>query len=380
MAQPHPGQLKISPPHVRRGRPATAGILLSLLAYAILLAGCAKTGDPHPPEVLVPKPAVDLAARQYSDQVLLTVSMPDHNTNGSPMTTLGVIEVWRRIEERTKETAPMTETEFLKGADKILSITVDHIAPYQKEKTLLLRDELSVRDRSQIYTKSFRYAVRFVNRKKQSAGLSNQSVAAPIPIPAAPGRPAAEVTQDFVRLKWNPPSENMDGSAPPRVAGYNVYRSEDPKAFPAAPLNQEPVPNPEFEDRSFEFDKTYFYSVSIVGSRENPYAESLASTALMVAPRDTFPPGAPQNLNAVAAGPAVLLLWVPPPERDVAGYRIYRRMEGETTALLLQQELVKSPSYRDVKAQPGKSYVYRVTAIDTHGNEGPAAEAAVEVR
>jgi fibronectin type 3 domain-containing protein len=172
----------------------------------------------------------------------------------------------------------------------------------------------------------------------------------------------------------------MDGSVPPRIAGYNVYRSEDPKSFSAVPLNHEPVKNPEFEDRNFEFDKTYFYCVSVVGSRENPYAESLASTSATVVARDTFPPGAPQNLNAVVAGPAVLLLWVPPPQRDVAGYRIYRRLEGEPATPMLQQELVKTPSFRDEKAQQGKTYIYRVTAVDTHGNEGPAAEAAVEVR
>jgi len=346
----------------------------------LILAGCAKTGDPHPPVVLVPKPAVDLVARQYSDQILLTVSMPESNTNDSPVTTLGWVEVWRRIEERAGTTAPLTETDYLKGAEKILTLPADQIAIYRKDKTLLIRDQLLLPERSQIYTKSFRYAVRFVNRKKQSAGLSNQSAASPVPIPAEPRALSAEVTQDYVGLRWQPPAENMDGSVPPRVAGYNVYRSEDAKAFPATPQNPSPVPIPEFEDRNFEFDKTYYYAVSVVGSRENPYAESHASPSLTVTTRDTFPPDAPQNLNAVVAGPAVLLLWVPPAQRDVAGYRIYRRAEGEAATPLLQQELVKTPTFRDENVQQGKTYVYRVTAVDTHGNESPPAEASVEVR
>jgi fibronectin type 3 domain-containing protein len=42
--------------------------------------------------------------------------------------------------------------------------------------------------------------------------------------------------------------------------------------------------------------------------------------------------------------------------------------------------MVKTPSFRDEKVQQGKTYIYGVTAVDTHGNEGPAAEAALEVR
>ncbi len=363
----------------RGGEHLVRGFLLLLFACPLFLTGCAKTGDPHPPVVLVPKPATDLAASQYSDQILLTFSIPIQNTNGSPAATLGSIEVWRRIEDRTKDPAQLSEAEFLKGAEKILSITAENAAGFQRDKSLVFRDSLSIADRSQIYTKAFRHAIRFVNRKRQSAGLSNQSLVAPVPIPPPPGNLSAEVTQDYIRLRWSAPVENLDGSTPARIAGYNIYRSEDPKSFPAASINQGPVTKPEFEDRSFEFDKTYYYSVSIVGSREHPYAESLSSPALMAVPRDTFPPGAPRNLNAVAAGPAVLLLWTAPAERDVAGYRIYRQEEGESAPKPMQQEPVKALSYRDEKVQPGRKYTYRVAAVDTHGNEGPAAEAVLEV-
>jgi fibronectin type 3 domain-containing protein len=41
---------------------------------------------------------------------------------------------------------------------------------------------------------------------------------------------------------------------------------------------------------------------------------------------------------------------------------------------------VSSLSYRDEKVQAGRKYQYRITAVDTHGNEGLAAEAAVEIR
>jgi len=362
------------------GPQARRGLLLLFLGCPVLLSGCAKTGEPRPPTVLVARPAVDLSAIQYSDQIMLTVSVPVQNTNGSTIGSPGTIEIWRRVEDRTQGTSPAADAEFLKGAVKIQEITADKFPALQRDKRLVLRDDLSLADRSQIYSKAFRYSVRFVNRKKQSAGWSNQSIVAPVPIPPPPSNLSFDVSQDYIRLKWAAPVENMDGSTPPRIAGFNIYRSEDPKYFPPGPLNPDPTRGPEFDDRSFQFDKTYYYSVSIVGSREHPYAESLASPALMVVPRDTFPPGTPQNLNAVAAGPAVMLLWMAPPERDVAGYRIYRQEDGEAAPRLLEPEAVKTLSYRDEKVQQGKKYSYRVSTVDTHGNEGKAAEAEVEVR
>jgi hypothetical protein len=170
----------------------------------------------------------------------------------------------------------------------------------------------------------------------------------------------------------------MDGSQPPRLEGYKIYRSEDPQNFPLASLNAEPVQKAEFEDRTFQFDKTYYYSVSVVASRENPYAESLVSPSLTVSPRDTFPPGMPDNLNGVMADGTVLLLWAAPPDRDLAGYRIYRRDPDSESFRSLQPELLTGLSYRDEKIQAGRRLEYRVTAVDSHGNEGPAAQVQVE--
>jgi hypothetical protein len=356
------------------------GLRLLLLACPVFISGCAKTGDPHPPTVLVARPAVDLTATQYSDQVMLTVSEPVQNTNGTAVAGPVAIEIWRKVEDRTQGTSNAADAAFPTEAVRIQEIKADRLSSFQRDKKLVLRDDLALADRSQIYSKAFRYAVRFLNRKRQSAGWSNQAIVAPVPIPPPPKVPSFELTQDYVRLKWDAPAENMDGSTPARIAGFNIYRSEDQKVFPTGPLNPDPIPGQEFDDRSFGFGKTYYYVVSIVGSREHPYAESLASPALKVVPLDTFPPGSPLNLNGVTAGAAIMLLWMAPPERDVAGYRIYRRDEGEAAPRLLEPEPVKALSYRDDKVLQGKKYGYRVAAIDTHGNEGKAAEVEVEVR
>ena len=357
------------------------GYLLARCACALLFlsVGCAKVGEPQPPVLLIPKPAVDLAARQFADRVVLTVSMPAENTNGSPVTTLGQVEILRLAESRGQITVPLSEKDYLKAAEKLLTVPADRLSNYLHDKTLVFRDELPPQERATFYRRTFDYVVRFINRKKQTAGLSNQVIISPVAIPAAPTELTEILTQEYVRLSWTAPSQNADGTTPPRIAGYNVYRSEDPKNFPPAPLNSDLLPKPEYEDRSFQFDKTYYYAVSIVGSREDPYAESLSSQPLQVVARDTFPPSPPQNLNAVVDNGAVILLWASPPDPDVAGYRIYRSEEGGKEKQLLQPGLVTALSYRDEKATAGKKYEYLVTAVDTHANESVPAQTTVEV-
>ncbi len=356
----------------RKWPAAVASVLLFLILLPFI-AGCAKTGVPHAPFVRVPKPPSDLSVRQYGDEALLSVSVPAENTDGSPAATLATVEVLR-LAEQDRVSAPANENDFLKRAQLVFAIPAAKLKPFLREQRLTLRDPLEFSDRSRIYNCSYLYAFRFVNDKEQSAGLSNQVVFNPIPIPPAPEGLSYQVTQEYVRIRWEPPQANTDGSQPPRIAGYNVYKSADPKLFPPNPINAEPLAAPELTDHDFQFDSTYYYRATVVGNLANPQAESLPSEALQVTPRDTFPPGVPQNPNAVVDGTAVLLLWGPAAGNDVAGYKIYRRAPGAPDWIVLQKTLVVSLSFRDDTVEAGKSYDYRITALDTHGNESPPAE------
>jgi len=352
-----------------------------LLHLALLGFGaCAKTGDPQPPQVLVPKPAGDLAARQFSDRILLTVTPPAMNTDGSRVTTLGRIDVFRLGGDSRSDAGPEPEAAFLARAVKVFSVPAADFTRYLRDGTLAFWDVSAAADPAAFYTRSFRYAALFISRKNQAAGLSNQAFLAPIPIPAAPADLSCAFSPDFIRLSWTPPDRNGDGSVPPRIAGYNVYRTEDPKIFPSAPVNPEPLPGPDFADRGFEFDKVYYFAVSVVGSRTNPYVESLASPLLRVAPVDTFPPGVPKDLTAVVENGTVTLLWGPPDDADLAGYRVFRQEEGAAARTLLQARLVTTLSCRDDQVRAGRKYEYIVVAVDTHGNESLAAVRTVEVQ
>ena len=170
----------------------------------------------------------------------------------------------------------------------------------------------------------------------------------------------------------------MDGSKPPRIAGYNVYRSEDSQKVPPVLINREPVQNPEFEDLNFRFDVTYHYSVSTVGSMGPPEAESLPSEEVPFISRDIFMPDPPKNFTAILQGDVAILLWEPSPSPDVAGYRIYRIEKGTAFRQPVQTELIRQLSFRDSHVDPGKEYQYEIQAVDTHGNASAAVTTEME--
>ncbi len=78
----------------------------------------------------------------------------------------------------------------------------------------------------------------------------------------------------------------------------------------------------------------------------------------------------PTNLEALAntlATPEVDLVWQPPNDEGVTGYRVYRQESG-ATALLTEQPL-RGFTYADKSVQPGHTYTYIVASVNTTGEQ-----------
>jgi hypothetical protein len=82
-------------------------------------------------------------------------------------------------------------------------------------------------------------------------------------------------------------------------------------------------------------------------------------------------PGTPQNLTATAGNQQVTLNWEAITDADLAKYRIYRGTSSPATTLIDSNLALSPPDtfYTNSGLTNGQSYYYRVTAVDSAGNE-----------
>ncbi len=109
----------------------------------------------------------------------------------------------------------------------------------------------------------------------------------------------------------------------------------------------------------------YFYEVRSVRDFRGTFIEGPASAAAAGVPEKTVPPSPPRGLVAAPQEDGVALRWSENPEPDVAGYNIYRRAEGEESFRKVNEAPVKEPYFLDRTADPKKSYIYRLKAVDS---------------
>lgn len=191
---------------------------------------------------------------------------------------------------------------------------------------------------------------------------------APVEPPDPPSQLQAEATADGIRLKWMPPEG-------PDELRYNVYRGRPDEPLELRPINREPVEATEFLDSEVTSGSTYAYTVRTAASAGVPYRESVSSEQVVLLAEDRFAPAAPERLVVVQEGPAVRLLWNPNQERDLAGYRVYRKITEDWVRI--GPALVDRPTYLDGDVRPGQRSEYRVTALDraSSPNESAPSEA-----
>ena len=92
---------------------------------------------------------------------------------------------------------------------------------------------------------------------------------------------------------------------------------------------------------------------------------------VIAAQPDAAAPSEPSGLTLIGGYSLNILDWSQTSTPDVAGYRVYRRAEGEEEFALIEQPLRYLTRFFDWDVIPGLEYSYRVAAVDVWGNEGP---------
>lgn len=350
---------------------------LILLAAAItVVAGisCGKRKPPVPPEPKVFQRA-EIAGFQRGNRVVLSWKMPEKNAAANDVRHILTVDVYRLAERLT---SPPTLSEEQFATRSVLIGTVPVGEDDFGSKQLSYTDTLQLAGQPS----RLRYAVRFVNKSGQKAPFSNIIVIEPeSKVAAAPSDLLGNVTQESINLSWTAAAANADGTTPVNLAGYNIYRSSS-KDKPGTLLNRRPVSGTTFSDRTFEFEKEYYYFVRSVssGTGDTP-TESTESNIVEVRPKDTFAPSAPVSIT-IGASPGTISIFFPPnPEADIAGYRIFR---SEDPALdkamwkLLTPEPITTNTFQDPSVEGGKTYYYFVIAVDRFGNVSERSEVVSE--
>ncbi len=349
--------------------------ILIMVLWITLIGGCGKRVPPLPPVERVAQ-RVEITGFQQGNLVNIFWTMPaGRNAPNQSLLNIDRVDVYR-LAEPLNSPLSLTEEEFASRSTLIGSLPISE-ADFAK-KQLGYKDELDFAGQAV----RLRYAVRFVNASGQKAGFSNFLLIEPsAKIAAAPSLLNVKDMESAVILDWNAPAANVDGSQPANVLGYNVYRqTADEAVFKL--LNNSPVTKTELSDLFFEFGRKYAYFVRTVslGANAQP-VESADSNVVTIAPQDTFAPSAPSSITIAAAPNNISIFFAVNPEKDIAGYRLYRTPNPNLPKkewTLLTRQLLNTNTFQDTRIESGKTYYYYLTAVDTASNVSESSEIVSE--
>ncbi len=387
----------------------TRTTLTALLGLALLLAGsaCGKKGALLPPLSKTPSTPSEVAVSQRGRTIVLTWRNPTTYTDGYDLPGLSAVEVWllqqdvpagepapkapvsSDFEDQARLLVRLKSDEFpeaLKAKAEVAPAKEAPARPARKAKAQAAKQAagevlkydhvLTVPKPDQV---RLYFGLRALDLRGRASDFSGPTAFTPRVLPGPPSGVTGTVKSDAIELAWTAPSDNIDGSTPARVKGYNIYRSVD--GGPATKVNPELVTGTSASDKSFEFDHDLVYTVRAATEDKEPFWESGDSEPFKVRPEDVFPPAPPAGLAAVAGPDLVSLSWEPSPDKDVAGYRVWRRALGSTEFQDLTPEPLKGTTYQDSTAERGVRYEYAVTAEDIKGNRSAfSATAAEEIK
>ncbi len=367
-------------------------IFIYVFSICVVSAGCGAPGDPIPPTPPVPAAVTDLIAYQAGDGVQLIFTPPTNSISGEKLATVPAVEILRG----TVMPDGTPDAKSFRVVDTIPGAVVDN---YRAEGRVRFSDPIPP-DKIKTHAGGpVSYIVRTRASPKRASANSNVVSLRLFPVPAPINSVEARVTESAIELTWSVPTSTSAGDPVWALIGYRIYRSE--ASLPAnSSLEQVPAPGKgagppsalaysetnSYRDNSFSFEHTYVYAVRSVIQADDHELESSDSQPVVVTPRDTFPPAAPQGvvsalLPGASAGTVVVdLSWSINVETDLAGYRVYRSEQEGARGHLLTPDLLPTPAVRDTSVQPGHHYWYIVTAVDRAGNESaPSAPVGVEV-
>ncbi len=336
---------------------------LVALALALLLgavgAGCGKKGPPVEPERRVPAAPTALQGSVQDDGIVLTWTDPTTRADGSRLRDLELVRLFRHQDADGGPLKPaMLASGRVVGYEEVATIKLDAPAP-----AVVQRQAVTWVDRTGLTLgRRYVYVVTAEDSIGRSSAPSARLAVVFLAAPRAPRNLQGSPGDSQVALKWDPPSELVDGTPATGELRYLVLRGTGAEG-PLAPVTPEPLTGTSFTDTGLANDTEYRWAVRAVRVDPRGTATGTASAAVAASPVDTTPPSPPGNLAAVPTPGTVRLAWNAPPEEDVALYAIYRA-GGRGDFIRIGTTLAINRVYTDTDVRQGATYRYVVTALD----------------
>lgn len=345
-----------------------------------VLPACGKKGPPLPPIRILPARAEEVRVRQVGLEVVLTASLPREHTDGTPLGTGMSVRVYRMLTRPQSSrglSAGYLARQFEKEARLVATLSARELDESAAGGRLIFRDRVASAALPVALQTRLVYGLVVIDEDGKRSSLSTTAgidIRKPLPPPSGF---RLEPAEGEIQLTWKAPA-----GAPPKVL-YNVYRrttSGHSGRLPIVPLNQYPVVEQGFVDRTFQYGESYAYSVRALAEPAVPWQESAPVPEVDVTPQDVYPPAAPTGLSVAAEGGVIKLYWFPSSEPDLNGYHIYRRAPGSGGFTDIATVGASDSAYTDASAFPGLRYDYCVTAFDNapKPNESPRSEVRSE--
>lgn len=353
--------------------------LLIILILVFFCVFCGKKGPILAPLIKIPGKIEAVNAIQKGDKIILTWKNPATYSEGSPMSEVESVEIWllKEDEDSSRKEMPVKLEKFEEIAELILSIKNEKFPEYQKAKFHGEFNYYYCLAPEEFVSKRLIFSLRIKDRRKKESAFSELIYVKPKILSLPPINIRASVFEDRIEIQWDFPEGNIDQSLPPELEGYNIYRKEG-DGIPIR-LNTKLIKEEKYEDKGFLFGGNYFYFIRTSSTDSSPYLESDDSETIEVLAKDIFPPSQPNGLVAVAGENIIALSWNANQEEDLAGYRVWRKEEGEDEYKLLDPRIIKGSTYNDITIGKNKRYYYAVTAQDKSRNESQKSGSVSEV-
>jgi fibronectin type 3 domain-containing protein len=337
-----------------------------VLIAALTVVGCGKVGSPVAPEIRVPAPVSNLRGVVEEDTVVLEWTNPQRRVDQGRLRNLMETRLYRTDDDGVVPPKPaLLAHGRIAGYRELARIPV---APTGTDaprvSTVRFVDGEGLR-----HGRRYTYVVIAEDGEGRISPPSNRLSVTLIAPPEAPPAPTATAGDGEVHLRWQPPARLVDGG-PPGPLAHEVLRAGTADSAPDA-VFLIPPGQTEYVDRGVANERTYHYAVRAVRESAGTVARGAPSPRVAATPGRATAPAPPTSLVAAPSADAVRLSWTASPDRDVAGYVVYRA-DGAGEATRIGSVRAPATTFTDRGLGPG-TYRYAVTAQDASARANESA-------